>query len=245
MIHTNIRRMLMAALLLSVVPATGHAQLGGLKKLKDKAAGIAGESDSKSSSNQSAPKQWKAGERVPPLTIEQLDDVIKRWQADLEYMALSEKEKTRRDEEAAAAQAAIDAKKEARDACMKNVAPDDILPLQEKMQARVMELAQAGDANAATKAYKEMQDAVMTMMVKKCGPEPKNETAASPQIMFSESQFKLREWLQAYFAVLAEKGPAAAAEIVLASDEEVKLIESRMTQLKQLIATEAKLFKKS
>ena len=187
--------------------------------------------------------QWKSGDRVPPVTAAALDDVIRQWQAELKYRALTPEEQTRADEQAQAARDAVEAKKQAREQCLNDVSPADVMPLQEKMTRRIMELTQAGDQNAATKAYGEMQQAVLAMQAKKCGPEVKD--TAGPQFMsVSNDSYKLREWLTAYLAILAEKGPSAAATFVLATPEEVKLIDTRMVVLKQLMASEAKLNQK-
>lgn len=210
----------LAAFLLLLVPFSAFAQLDALKnRIRSKPA-------------EKPATQWKHGERPAPLTAAGLDKFTTDWKAELKYNAMSNAERQRIDEQRTRAAEEASRKKEQWKQCTKTaLSVDEAMAMSQKLQQRMMELAQSGDQNAAEKASAEYQKMVLQRVEKKCGPEPKAEAAAGTTPM---ADGRIKEWIGAYLMVRKDRGPDAAARIVLATPEEAKLLESRLPQLQQL-----------
>jgi hypothetical protein len=211
-----------------VVPASANAQLGALKKkLKEKASGIGGDRPV---------AQWKAGERAGPFTQDGVAAFLATWKTELDYQALSSKERERVDAEDEAKKEGMAAKKEERNKCAQNaVGVNDIVELQGKMQARATQLEQAGDANGPMKAAQEMEAGMEKLIAKKCGPAITSESGSR----IGTSKFhRTKEWVCSYVAIRSELGRERAAAAVLATEEEVGVLEANIETIQRYCAIE-------
>lgn len=224
----QVRCALLALLLITLVPATGHAQLGGLKKKLKEKAGLEKTEEKAPPGHRVVP--YKPGERIDFLTTESLEQFIEAAKAEMAYNALTPKERERADQQKVAREEAIAAKKERHSKCLGTIPVADMMQIQTQFQQRVMQLAQAGDPNPVGKATEEMQQAQSKLMDKKCGPDIKDE-AADLRV-----DYQVREWICVYIAVREEVGPAAAAAAVLATESEVKMLEPHLAALQKICA---------
>lgn len=225
----HFKRSLCALLLIALMPAAGHAQFGGLKKKLKERAGLE-KTEERAPASQARPKvtQWKAGERIEPLTAASLEQFIQAVKSEQAYNAMTVKERERADAQKAVREQGWYAKREQRNRCMQEATVEIMIAAQERMQQRVMELAQAGDANPAEKAGKEMMDGVSKLVEKKCGPEMK-DIGESERV-----NYKVAEWLCAYVGARQEMDPAAAAAAVLATESEGKMLETNLARLREV-----------
>jgi hypothetical protein len=245
-------RTLFVAVLVLAVTAPANAQLGGLKKkLKEKAveAGLekaTGESSSAAPAKKAWP-QFKEDE-VSHFSAKTFDGFIASWKKELEWNTLSSAEQDRRtkqhDDEVAAADAKIEKWKE----CLKTaLTQDEEIEIAMKYQSEMQTAAEkAANTNNMTE-YTKTQSAIIekinkdkkVITDKRCGAEPKYEYRPWPPYA-DRSSWLMKERLQAFLAVRAEKGASAAYTLVLANPEEQKILEARAAEIEQLFAQEAK-----
>lgn len=185
----------------------------------------------------SKPVQWKQGERVPPLTAAELDAAIAAWKADLRYRTMTDAEREKLDAQYQAEADKVNAKREARQQCAQTaISQQEAMDMQKKLAEKMM--ANPGDMKLAQKLGEDMQKDFEAKVAKKCGPVPADPI--DPRTGPTGNVVRITEWLTTYVQVRREKDAATAAKVVLASPEEVALVEARLAALKELVAAEKK-----
>lgn len=182
------------------------------------------------------PAQWKAEERVPRVTAKDIDAAIAGWRSAIRYRSMSDAEREKADQAYEAELDRVRARREAREQCAQTaVSQQEAMEMQQKLAEKMMQ--NPGDMKLAQKIGEEMQKAVEAKVDKKCGPVPADPVdPRSP----TGDHYRLTEWLTTYVQVRAEKDAATAAKMILASPEEVALIEARLAALEELVAAEKK-----
>jgi hypothetical protein len=228
-------RVLFACSLVMAIAMPAHAQLGGLKnKLKAKVTGTEKASDEKPAAKPDA-KGNRYGQSA--LTATDIDDFIATWKKELEFYGLPQKEQ---DKILAVYNAREDAFRIRQDKwgdCSRTaVTEDEVLDITAKLQQELMEKSMSGaDAKEITKLQvefpKKYQKELQALSEKKCGLKPKDENV-DPRPAYAS--LGMKEFFMAYLGARKDKGAAAAAEAVMATDEEAKLIEARLAVLQEL-----------
>jgi hypothetical protein len=80
----------------------------------------------------------------------------------------------------------------------------------------------------------DLMKGVAALSEKKCGVKPKEPVNPRPE----GTNGRIKEFLAAYMGVRKEKGAPAAAVAVVATEDEAKLLEARVTVLQELFTKE-------
>jgi len=227
-------RVLFACSLLLTMAMPANAQFGALKKkIKDKVAGGDEKAAVDKPANTAKPNRFGQ----PELTATDLDDFIAAWKKEMEFYGLPQAQQDKIVAMYEAKQAAIQNRQDKWKECVnKAVSNDDMIDINAKVQQAFLEKIQAdgtaaGIAKAQAEMVKQLQKEQVALGEKKCGAQPKEEAVDPRPVM---ANYKMKEFFAAYLHARVDAGAAKAAEVVLLTPDEAKLIEARISVLMDL-----------